>query len=134
MNAMRGESPRLGDVTPIRGARPPGQPGEPRAPFPRPVEDTEGHNYRPDPLLATASAELMSLLRQFRIWCGKPGVRVLSLRVDNRISPSAIHSALQSDRLPRLETLQLIIEALTRDEDDVRRWTTAWRKINLASE
>jgi hypothetical protein len=108
------------------------QRGEGGASFPPPLEDTDGFNLRPDPLQAATSAELMRLLRQFRAWCGLPGYRVMSSRVGKQVSPSTLCTALGGDRLPKLDTLQAIIRACSGSEQDVRRWTTAWRQITLA--
>ncbi len=108
------------------------QHAERAASFPPPLEDTDGFNLRPDPLQAATSAELMRLLRQFRAWCGQPGYRVMSSRVGKQVSPSTLCTALGSDRLPKLDTLQAIIRACSGNEEDVRRWTTAWRRITFA--
>jgi hypothetical protein len=124
MSISQGGDPDPDDVTPIR----------PKSSFPTPIEDTDGYDLRPNPLTASTAAELMSLLRQFRIWCGKPGYRVMSRRANNVIAAATMHSALQTDRLPKLDTLQAIVRSCSGSEDDVRNWTTAWRKITLAEQ
>jgi hypothetical protein len=134
MSTIPGDDAQSDDVMSIRPRSVHPEYGERRPSFPVPVEDTDGYNLRPDPLTAATAAQMMSLLRQFRVWCGKPGVRVMARRANNAIAAATIHSALQGDRLPKLETLQAVVWACSGSEEDVRNWTTAWRKITLAEE
>jgi hypothetical protein len=132
MNSSPGEGPDPDGVTPIEGRRFHLPHQDRSVPFQAPIDDTEGYNLRPDPLTAKKAYELMRLLRQFRAWCGQPGYRVMSSRVGKRVSPSTLCTALASDRLPKLDTLQAIIQACSGQEEDVRRWTTAWRQITIS--
>jgi hypothetical protein len=96
-----------------------------------PVADTEGHDLRPDPLAAQTPAEFMQALRQFRTWSGEPGYRVMAQRTGRRCAASTLCTALGSDKLPKLETVQTIVEACNGTKADIRLYSTAWRQLKL---
>lgn len=70
-------------------------------------------------------------LNDFRIWAGKPGYRVMSLRVGKRVAPSTFCTVLKADKLPRQEHVQAIIEACNGTREDIRLYVTAWRQIAM---
>jgi hypothetical protein len=128
-----------GDQTAGQAARRPAQTfaqrpdKRPDSPPPAPpLADAEGHDLRPDPLTASTPAELMQALRQFRVWAGQPGYRVMSRRTGYRAAASTLCTALKSDKMPKLEMVQAIIEGCGGSKDDQRLYSTAWRQITLA--
>lgn len=107
-----------------RGRKPPSS-ASPLAP---PLDDADGHDLRPDPLASTTPAELMKCARQFRIWAGNRGLRVMSLHIRHALSAQTLSILLRSDQLPRqMETMRLLIEACGGDVEYQKRFITAWR-------
>jgi hypothetical protein len=97
-----------------------------------PLADADGHDLRPDPLAATTPAELMKCARQFHIWAGNLGLRVMARHIGRALSAQTLSTLLRSEQLPRQsETMRLLIEACGGDLDDQRRFVTAWRRLML---
>jgi hypothetical protein len=51
-----------------------------------------------------------------------------------RVAPSTLCATLGSDKLPRLEIVQAIVEGCGGTKDDVKRYATAWRQIMLTEQ
>lgn len=99
-----------------------------------PVPDADGYDLRPDPLRAKAPADLVRVLRQYRLWAGEPPMRTIARRADTGISASTICTALNAATLPRLETVIAIIAGCGGSEEEQRRFATAWRAIRLSEQ
>jgi hypothetical protein len=98
---------------------------------PEPVRDAEGFDLRPDPLDARTGAELVEMLRAYRIWAGQPSFRVIAARTWQKVGYSTLCTALGSTRLPSLDVVMAVIIGCGADEEYQRRWATAWRKIKF---
>jgi hypothetical protein len=98
---------------------------------PRALRDAEGYDLRPDPLAAQTPAGLMSALHQFRTWAGDPSFRTMSDRSNPRLSASTLCTALSRDVLPTLAVVQAVVTSCGGNEEDQRRFTTAWRRLRL---
>jgi hypothetical protein len=146
----------LGEVDERRRARPPGTgpssspaspPVPPNArvshkgphkqprsaqPLPPPLADAEGYNLRPNPLGAATVADLMECVRQYHIWAGNRGLRVMARHIEQQLSPQTLSNLLKSDQLPRLgDQMRLLIEACGGDAEDQQRFVTAWRRFKM---
>jgi len=98
-----------------------------------PLEDADGYDLRPDPLGATTVADLMECMRQYHIWAGKRGLRVMARHIEQQLSPQTLSNLLKSDQLPRqAEQVRLLIEACGGNDEDQRRFVTAWRRFMIA--
>ena len=101
---------------------------------PRAIRDVDGYDLRPNPLTAQTQAAFMTSLRKFRTWAGDPPFRIMSGRSDPHLSAATLCTALSRDVLPTLAVVQAVITACGGDEDDQRRFTTAWRWLRLEQE
>jgi hypothetical protein len=109
-----------------REARP-----KPRETAPGAVPDLDT-SLRPDPRNAASPADLMSMLRQFKVWSGNPGFRQIAAGAGNRYSASALHAALKADHLPRKhELIDAIVQGCGGSEEDRRMWAQAWRQLAM---
>lgn len=99
---------------------------------PRAMRDADGYNLRPDPLTAETLAEFMATLHRFRAWAGDLSWRTMSERSDPHLGASTLCTALSRDVLPTLAVVQAVITACGGNEDDQRRFTTAWRRLRLS--
>ncbi|TDD75421.1 LuxR C-terminal-related transcriptional regulator [Actinomadura rubrisoli] len=107
------------------------EPGDRR---PAVVDDVAGYQMKPDPLTAATTAELGELLREFWSWSGRPSARAVAAGSGGAFSHSTVSKILHgSGRRPflLLPYLQGVIKGCGGDENDLRRWTTAWRKVQL---
>jgi hypothetical protein len=101
---------------------------------PRAIRDVDGYDLRPNPLTAQTPAAFMAALRKFRTWAGDPPFRIMSSRSDPHLSAATLCTALSRDVLPTLAVVQGVITSCGGDEDDQRRFTTAWRWLRLKQE
>ena len=107
---------------------------QPRAtqPLPPPLADADGYNLRPNPLGATTVADLMECVRQYHIWAGNRGLRVMARHIEQQLSPQTLSNLMRSSQLPRLgDQMQLLIEACGGDAEDQQRFVTAWRRFKM---
>lgn len=105
----------------------------PAAERPHTIHDMEGYDQRPDPLLAETPAQFVQAMRDFRTWSGDWSFRQLE-EFSGGTPRSTFHAALKGDQLPKLPLVGLFITACGGDEAEVRRWTTAWRRLRMAAE
>jgi hypothetical protein len=102
---------------------------------PRPViGDADGYHLRPDPLHAQTPADLMAVLRRFRIWAGEPSFRRMAQASRDRLSASTVHAVLHSEALPSLQVLLAIVSGCGGSNDDLKAFATAWRTLRFAVE
>jgi hypothetical protein len=104
---------------------------KPRETAPGAVPDLDA-TLRPDPRDAATPADLMSKLRDFKVWAGNPGFRQIAAGAGNRYSAAALHMALKADQLPRKqELIDAIVQGCGGSEEDRRMWATAWRQLAM---
>ncbi|MFD0773477.1 hypothetical protein ACFQZ2_06005 [Streptomonospora algeriensis] len=127
-------------MEPVEAPEPPPSPPPPSrsegAPVPeRPhtIHDLEGYDQRPNPMLARTPAQFVQALRDFRAWSGDWSYRQL-VAFSGGTPRSTFHAMLNSDQLPKFPLVALFITACGGDEDEVQRWTTAWRRLRMAAE
>lgn len=98
------------------------------------IPDLDGHALKPDPLTATTFDELIELMREFRAWAGHPSSRDLASRSAGEFSHATISKLLSSQpggKPPlKLGYVRGFIHACGGDDEDLRRWVTAWRRID----
>jgi hypothetical protein len=97
-----------------------------------PAQDTPGCDLRPDPSGARTNAELIEALRQFRTWAGNPSFRDMARACNGRPAASTMCRLLRGKELPaRLEVIDAIVTACGGEEDDRKRFATAWRRLTM---
>jgi hypothetical protein len=99
-----------------------------------PLPDTDGIDLKPDPLQAKTPAELVRVLREYRLWAGEPPLRWIAGQSGNAAAASTICSALRAETLPRLGTVIAIVAGCDGSEEEQRRFVTAWRAIRLSQQ
>jgi hypothetical protein len=114
--------------------KPPSRPKHPddRTGTPTVIDDVAGFDLCPDPLQATNAAELMQILRQYRIWAGEPSLREMKRACGNAMGVSTISGLLNSSDLPPFRSLVAIVKGCGGDEDHQRAFATAWRRLRLS--
>lgn len=99
------------------------------------LADPDGEDGQPDPLEATSEEHLLDLLRQFHRWAGGYSSRQLAKWSGGAFSHTTV-SALLSEgstakRPPlKLTYLQGVIRACGGGEEELKRWTKAWRRVH----
>jgi hypothetical protein len=117
-----------GELDEVHRGMPPGA----GFPLPPPLDDADGYNLRPNPLDAATVPDLMECVRQYRIWAGNRGLRVMARHIGQQLSAQTLSYLLKSDQLPRLsEQMRLLIEACGGDAEDQQRFVTAWRRFKM---
>lgn len=126
----------LAKATP-ENAKPTGEPEtknvqEPRLTSPEQIGDLTGYALKPDPLTAKSLTDLEKLLRDLWTWAGYPSSRILASRSGGAFSHATI-SKLIYDK-PGKPNLKLpyvlgFVRACGGDQDEQKRWVTAWRNI-----
>jgi transcriptional regulator with XRE-family HTH domain len=101
-------------------------------PVPPAVEDLDGHQLKPDPLTARNLDELEELLREFWRWAGSPSSRRVAGGSEGAFSHATI-AKLLADKPGKPPLKQEYVVGLIRgcggDEEEQKRWITAWRSI-----
>src|SRR5690606_42084661 len=107
----------------------------PRNPAPPPLlADPDREDGQPDPLEATSEEHLLDLLRQFRRWAGNYSARQLAEWSGGASSHTTVNALLSegstTKRPPlKLTYLQGVIRACGGGEEELKRWTKAWRLV-----
>ncbi|SNS80201.1 hypothetical protein [Actinomadura mexicana] len=97
---------------------------------PSPPSDVQGHEYKPDPLQARTPGEFIDMLAAYRRWAGNPSFREMERNATGQACYSTFSNLLRSKKVPpRLKTVEAFVLALGGDEEDRRRWATAWRRF-----
>jgi hypothetical protein len=97
------------------------------------VGDVSGLDLRPDPTGARTPADLVAVLRDFRVWAGEPSYREMSDRNNGRPAASTIYTALSSDELPKLDMVTAIVTGCGGGKEDQARFASAWRAIRTGA-
>lgn len=151
IRAERGRETRAtqvfrGDLTGTSGAKTDRRMRAERGPRPlehaRPVElweDAPGHALKPDPMTAQNLPELLESLRKFWRWADKPGMRQLEERSGRVFSKSTvaklIHGGSGSQTPPLSQKYVAgIIRGCGGDDNEVARWVTAFRLLDIAEQ
>jgi hypothetical protein len=93
-----------------------------RAPeVPEPVRDAEGFELRPDPLTARTPAELVAFLQWYREWAGQPSFRKMAAQAGQRVSYSALCTALRGDAMPGYEIVKAVIAGCGGSDEEQQR-------------
>jgi hypothetical protein len=97
------------------------------------VDDAVGYDDKPDPLTFTTEEEFIAGLRAFTQWAGDFTSRQLANWSGNVVSHMTIYNLLAKNARKRpplkLAYVQAIIRGCGGSQDDIARWTTAWRRI-----
>jgi len=98
------------------------------------IPDMDGHALKPNPLEAATFDELIELMREFRAWAGRPSTRDLAHQSGGEFSHATISKVLSSrpgGKPPlKLGYVRGFICACGGDEEEQKRWITAWRRID----
>lgn len=97
---------------------------------PEPVRDVPGYDLKPNPLTATTSGQFVNVLREYRVWAGKPSFRLMAARAQQFVAHSTMCVALNSSDLPALKVVTAIIVGCGGSSEDQETFVTAWRRIN----
>lgn len=104
-------------------------------------EDIEGHDRKPDPLTEdpqpSTFAELDVILRRYWRWAGRIPTRELARRSGGMFSHATAHKVTGNRRATatafsaRLDYLTAFVAACGGSDGDQRRWSSAWRSIEM---
>jgi hypothetical protein len=97
------------------------------------VADADGLDLRPNPAGARTPAELLAVLRDYRVWAGEPSYREMSERNNRRYAPSTIYTALSGGELPKLSMVTAIVTGCGGGKEDQARFASAWRAIRTGA-
>lgn len=95
------------------------------------IPDMPGLNMCPDPSTARTHTDFMDTLRMYYKWAGKPSYRAMEKRCEARFAASTIHSALNSNKLPKLAMVQAIITACGGSDEHLNTFASAWRRFEV---
>jgi hypothetical protein len=107
-------------------------PGRHRSTAGNEIGDAPGFDLKPDPLAATTPAEFVQALWQFKAWFGDPSWRKMAEQAGQAVVHSTMYAAMNGDALPKLEVVKAIIIGCGGAEDDLRSFTSAWRRLDAA--
>jgi hypothetical protein len=93
------------------------------------VSDAAGRDLKPDPLAAHTAEQFIQTLWQYKICSGDPSWRQMAARAGQRFVHSTLHAAMNRTTMPKLDVVKAIIIGCDGDDDDVRMFTSAWRRI-----
>jgi hypothetical protein len=98
------------------------------------LEDLDGHNLKPDPLMARTPEELEQMLRVYRQWSGSPSFRRIARRSNGAFSHGTVGKLLNGkEPKPPLTLVYLrgCIKGCGGGKAEQTRWVTAWRQVHL---
>jgi hypothetical protein len=96
------------------------------------ISDVTGYDYKPDPLTATTPRQFIGALWGYKTWSGDPSWRKMATQAGQRVVHSTMHAAMHGDVLPKLDVVKAIIIGCGGNEDDLRLFVTAWRRLESA--
>ena len=97
------------------------------------ISDSARPDRKPDPATARTPADYVELLRQYRAWSGDVPWRTIAARAKQKRVHSTIYNAMRRDDLPTLEVVKAVVIGCGGGQDDLRAFTSAWRRINSAT-
>jgi hypothetical protein len=96
------------------------------------ISDASGYDYKPDPLAAATPRQFIGALWGYKTWSGDPSWRKMATQAGQRVVHSTMHAAMHGDVLPKLDVVKAIIIGCGGNEDDLRLFVTAWRRLESA--
>ena len=96
------------------------------------ISDAIGYDFKPDPLAATTPRQFISALWGYKTWSGDPSWRKMATQAGQRVVHSTMHAAMNGTTLPKLDVVKAIVIGCGGDEDDLRMFVTAWRRLESA--
>jgi len=96
------------------------------------ISDAFGFDLRPDPLAAATPEQFIRTLWQYKVWSGDPSWRKMAARAEQRVVHSTMHAAMNGNALPKLDVVKAIIIGCGGNDDDLRTFVTAWRRLEAA--
>jgi hypothetical protein len=93
------------------------------------INDASGFDLKPDPLTAKSPAEFVEVLAKYRFWSGNPSWRTIAIRSNHIVVHSTIYTAMNSNTLPKFDVMKAIIIGCGGDEEDLKAYASAWRRI-----
>lgn len=98
-------------------------------PTDRPGIQIPQSDLKPNPLTATTAAEFVEVLRRYRAWHGDPSWRNMAIQARHLVVHSTMHTAMNSDTLPKFDVMKAIVVGCGGDEDDLEAFTRVWQRI-----
>ena len=95
----------------------------------RQISDVAGFDQKPDPLTATTPAEFIQVLWKFKYWSGDPSWRSMAAKANQLVVHSTMYNAMNGDALPKFDVMKAIIIGCGGDEDDLKAFASAWRRV-----
>lgn len=96
-------------------------------------EDLEGYETCPDPLKAGSTEEFVDLLGRYRLWAGSPSFREMQRRCRGAAAASTFCKMLKKPgELPAQHLVRAFIQGCAGDDQAVKRWITAWRRLQVS--
>jgi hypothetical protein len=96
-------------------------------------EDLEGYETCPDPLKADSTEEFVDLLGRYRLWAGSPSFREMQRRCRGAAAASTFCKMLKkTGELPAQHLVRAFIQGCAGDDQAVKRWITAWRRLQVS--
>jgi hypothetical protein len=96
------------------------------------ISDASGFDFKPDPLAVTTPRQFIGALWGYKTWSGDPSWRKMATQAGQRVVHSTMHAAMHGDVLPKLDVVKAIIIGCGGNEDDLRMFVTAWRRLESA--
>jgi hypothetical protein len=88
--------------------------------------------FKPDPLAVTTPRQFIGALWGYKTWSGDPSWRKMATQAGQRVVHSTMHAAMHGDVLPKLDVVKAIVIGCGGNEDDLRMFVTAWRRLESA--
>lgn len=99
----------------------------------RTVRSLDGYERRPNPLDAKNPAEFLLTMRRYLAWAGDWSYQELEYLCGGVVKHSTFREVLEGTELPRYVFLMAFVTACAgEDEDERRRWTSAWHGLRSA--
>ena len=89
---------------------------------------------RPDPAGARTEAELLALMRGYRIWAGRPSYEVMASEVEGRYVKSTLSKADKGPSLPTFNVYTAYLEGCGARGEELEGWRDAWRTVMRRAE
>jgi hypothetical protein len=84
----------------------------------------------PDPSTAQTPADLVALLRTYRIWQGKPPYRLMAERINHQYASSTLSTA-DKGKLVGMHLFLAYLKGCEADDEELVAWRTAWQNMTM---